>query len=332
MVCYFPLAAYPKAVDGGSERKAARPKSPALKAALAAGGVDARPKVGRTFSGTKSLIEGMLYRLPCGVCLGCRIDRAEGWAIRSHHEAQMHRDIGSSFVTLTYADEHLPPENSVSLKELQKFVRRLRDELPPEMRNFRYQQCGEYGEKLGRAHYHLILFGVDFPDKRLHQVRRGNRLYTSELLERAWPYGFAPIGSVSFHSARYVASYVMKKIGGDRAEDHYRRVNPETGETWTVAPEFQTSSKRPGLGHDWFQQFKSDVYPSDFIVIDGKKRKPPRYYDKLLPEAELEAVKRRRRAKSFQSPEDRSKERMWVRNLCAELRVQRLEQERAING
>lgn len=290
-------------------------------------------KHGRTFSGTKSLIEGSLYSLPCGVCLGCRIDRAEGWAIRCSHEARMCKEAGtgSAFLTLTYNDEHLPADNSVSVDVFQRFMKRLRYELTSSVK-VRYLGCGEYGSQLGRAHYHALIFGYDFPDRRLFKTHRDNRIYTSELLSKAWPYGFCTLGDVSFQSARYVSQYVLKKLGGDRAAAHYQRQDPNTGEVWSVEPEFQLMSLKPGLGKAWFDKYRSDVYPSDMVMVDGRPRKPPRYYDQQLSDEEFEPIRRARAAKSRQRPEERSKDRMWTRNLCAELRVERLERERAINA
>lgn len=46
---------------------------------------------------------------------------------------------------------------------------------------------------------------------------------------------------------------------------------------------FVLMSRMPGLGHDWYEKYKSQVYPNDFIVVrDGVTCKPPAYYDSLL--------------------------------------------------
>lgn len=37
--------------------------------------------------------------LPCGKCIGCRLEQSRQWAVRCVHEMQMHED--NSFVTLT---------------------------------------------------------------------------------------------------------------------------------------------------------------------------------------------------------------------------------------
>lgn len=302
MVCYSPLKAYP-----GSVKNEATGKRP------------------RTFSGTKSLVEGMLYTLPCGNCRGCRVDRAEAWAIRCTHHAQM-CEHGAAFATLTYTDEHLPFDNSVEVEVSQKFVRDLRYRIGKD-RKISYLGCAEYGERRGRAHFHFLIFDYDFPDKVVYSEKRGNRLYTSELLSQAWPYGNALIGGASFHSARYVASYVMKKRGGDAADEYYHRAHPLTGEFHRVTPEFAVMSTKPAIGKSWFERFKSDVYPSDFVLIDGKPKKPPRYYDKLLSEAELAPIVKARRRRSVLKAAERTKERLVVRGEVAELSARRFERE-----
>ena len=111
-------------------------------------------KHGRTFSGTKALIEGTLYTPPCGVCLGCRIDRAEDWAIRASHEATMCRldGTGSAFLTLTFDNDHLPSDNSIRVETFQKFVRDLRYAVKADTGKHvvvRYLGCGEYGGRHG---------------------------------------------------------------------------------------------------------------------------------------------------------------------------------------
>lgn len=44
--------------------------------------------------------------LPCGRCIGCRLERSRQWAVRCVHEAALHED--NAFITLTYDDDHLP--------------------------------------------------------------------------------------------------------------------------------------------------------------------------------------------------------------------------------
>jgi hypothetical protein len=165
---------------------------------------------------------------------------------------------------------------------------------------------------------------MDFPDKKLWSERDGNKLYTSESLEKLWPYGFSTIGEVTFQSAAYVARYIMKKHKGDGAEDHYTRWCPETGEGTLVDPEYCTMSRKPGIGYEWFQKYKADVYPHDYVVINGHKVKPPRYYDSLLDEQELAQLKA---ARVEASPETiteygEAMDRLWV---SQEIKLKKLE-------
>lgn len=285
-------------------------------------------KFGITFSGTRALIEGSKVMLPCGVCLGCRVDRAAGWAIRSNHEAKMVQSEGreSAFITLTFDDEHLPDDNSLRKFHFQNFMKRLRKAIAP--LKVRYLACGEYGSKKGRAHYHAILFGYGFPDRKVwRQTERGERVYVSAQLTELWPFGFHEIGSVTFQSSRYVAAYVMKKRSpgkGDKYDDFYVRSSPVTGEVVEVEPEFQLVSNDPGLGKTWFDKFKADVYPSDFVIVDGKRHKVPRFYDKQLSEEEFEEVRKRRRVEARKRVEDRSFERRSVIAECNALKMRRL--------
>ena len=65
--------------------------------------------------------------LPCGQCVGCRLERSRQWAIRCMHEAQMHSQ--NAFVTLTYNEENFSP--SLRYSDFQLFMKRARKELGP---------------------------------------------------------------------------------------------------------------------------------------------------------------------------------------------------------
>lgn len=224
----------------------------------------------------------------------------------------MHKE--SCFITLTFSPEAMAKRNkpaSLDVTEFQRFMKRLRKKYG----KVRFFHCGEYGEKNKRPHYHALLFGLDFKDKELFSQREGVRLYTSESLSELWPHGFSTIGDVTFESAAYVARYVMKKVRGEGAESHYSQwFDPITGEITEVVPEYATMSRKPGIGYEWFQEYKSDVFPHDYCVVRGHEVKPPRYYETLLSEEELAEVKEKRR-KELPEVYDRYDERMdrlWV--------------------
>lgn len=243
------------------------------------------------------------------------------------HEASLHD--ASCFLTLTYSDEALPVSGSLNKKHFQDFMKRLRKARPGS--RIRYFHCGEYGETTHRPHYHALLFGEDFARSRRPSPTQGNQLWRSEELDRLWGHGHCSIGAVSFQSAAYVARYVMKKVTGEAAEAHYRRIDPETGEVHELLPEYITMSLKPGIGQEWFDRFgTTDVFPQDFIALKGGgKAKVPRYYDKQLPEDELRDIKARRIAAAH-TPErkwDSTPQRLQVRETVKQAQVSFLKRD-----
>lgn len=288
----------------------------------------------RNTSGKRSIVftrqagfADMPVSVPCGQCVGCRLDRSRQWAIRCSHEASLYDD--NCFITLTFNDDHLPPDRSLDVKTFQKFMKRLRKRFGA---NIRFYHCGEYGEKYGRPHYHACLFNFDFPDKKLWKVVNGNKLYTSQILSELWPFGYSTIGSVTFESAAYVARYIMKKVNGDLAENHYRFIDNETGEIFNRKPEYTTMSRRPGIGGAWFDKFKTDVYPHDYVVINQKKVRPPRYYDGLYEADHPDRFSRvlsARKAKAKLYLDNNTPERLYVREQVQIVRLERLYRNKA---
>jgi hypothetical protein len=110
-------------------------------------------------SRNKKGVDGTL-ELPCGQCIGCRLERSRQWAMRCLHESSLYDR--NAFVTLTYDDEHLPPGGSLNYPDFQRFMKRLRKNSKSPIR---FYMGGEYGESTLRPHFHVCLFGYDFPDK-----------------------------------------------------------------------------------------------------------------------------------------------------------------------
>jgi hypothetical protein len=256
------------------------------------------------FSQARALQPDDPIEIACGQCIGCRLERSKQWAIRCMHEASLYDN--NCFLTLTFSPEELAKRDnpwSLNVRDFQLFMKRLRKEFGSKIRFF---HCGEYGEvckfclqsrnfctcgskesfdervRPGRPHYHACIFNLDFEDKYLWKITNGQRLYRSPTLEKLWPFGHSSIGSVTFESAAYVARYIMKKVTGDMAEEHYESIDPFSGELTTLKPEYTTMSRRPGIGKEWFDQYSADVYPDDFVIVRGKKCRPPKYYDRLL--------------------------------------------------
>lgn len=224
----------------------------------------------------------------CGVCRDCRLYKAREWAIRCYHEAQMHER--NSFLTLTFAED----PGSVAKRDLDEFFRKLRKKIG--YNRVRYFAVGEYGEKFSRPHYHVCLFGFDFPDKYpWKRTPKGSLVYRSELLDSVWKHGFAHVGELTQESAGYAARYSMKKIVGDRADEHYKR--DFQGVEVSVTPEFQVSSRNPAVGLRWIQKYWRDVFPSDACVYQGKTVPVPEYYVRWLEANQPEMFERVREAR-----------------------------------
>lgn len=297
MPCYHPIAAY-QTVDGQvvfSER--------------------------RYFDISRSL------SLPCGQCVGCRLERSRQWAMRCLHEAKLHEK--NCFITLTYNDESLPKDRSLHYRDFQLFMKRLRKKYGA---NIRFYMCGEYGQKFDRPHFHACIFGFDFSDRQYwKQTGSGSKLFRSKELEKLWEYGFSSIGDVNFESAAYVARYIMKKVTGQGKHDqHYKFTDLETGEVLEKKSEFNKMSLKPGIGYEWFKKYKSDVYPHDYVVINGRKVRPPKYYDlKYSKESpfEWEGIQFKREQLAKANFEDNTDSRLLVKEIVTNARVKMLKRE-----
>lgn len=265
-------------------------------------------------------------QLPCGQCIGCRLERSRQWAIRCVHESKLHEE--NCFVTLTYDNEHVPSDFSLDKTEHQRFLKKLRKKFAD--KKIRYMLCGEYGEQFERPHYHACLFGIDFADKKLYSINNGNKLYTSETLNKIWGLGQCWIGDVTFESAAYVARYICKKVTGKNAEEHYKKTDMRTGEIITIEPEFIRMSLKPGIGKDWMEKWTDDIYPSDEIIIRGKKMKPPRYYDKVFETKEqekMEKIKNEREKKRRENWKENTTKRLQTRKTVKEAQVKQLKRK-----
>lgn len=197
-------------------------------------------------------INGHIYikdpvAVPCGSCVGCRMDRAKQWKVRVVHEMQDYPEEQVHFVTLTYREDSLPRLDGVPYlkkSDFQEFMNRLRNPLPGVHKFFRYFACGEYGTAetgTHRPHFHIILFGVlddlvPFAPKRAH----------SATVEKAWPYGLSEVSPVNSNVVAYVAGYVEKK-----------QKDPNF-DSYPVKP-FLIMSTKPALGSSYLLKIKNPL-------------------------------------------------------------------------
>ncbi len=162
--------------------------------------------------------------ITCGQCRNCRIDKKRVWTCRLLLESKYYPT--SSFVTLTYEDEVIPLTvdglTNLLKEDVKKFIKDFRYSYRSWDSNFRYFAVGEYGKDTQRAHFHLILFGVD-PER-------------EQLIQETWGKGFTTTSEISRARIAYVSQYCLKKLNSPDLEDETRN------------PEFALQSRKPGIG------------------------------------------------------------------------------------
>ena len=191
--------------------------------------------------------------VPCGKCMACRVKRTMEWSVRILDEASYYKT--NTFLTLTYNDENLPKDGSLSKEEVQKYLKRLRERL--DGREIKFYAAGEYGEENGRPHYHLILMNV------------GMKKDFNEM-DKAWNKGFVYVRPVVPETVRYVTAYVQKKLSGPKAKEAYG----------DKLPPFNLMSK--GIGKRWANENAEYLNRYKCITVKGKPVGIPRYYTKVV--------------------------------------------------
>ena len=229
----------------------------------------------------KERIDPRCIKIPCGHCLGCRLDYSRQWADRMILELD-HTGKGC-FMTLTYNDENVPKVFdddmfyglTLSKKDCQDFMKRLRKAFTGT--EIRFYACGEYGSNTRRPHMHIICFGIsldDFPDREIKGMNElGQSHFISKKLERIWNKGFCLIADVSYKTCAYVSRYVQKKAFNDLVE-------------WYQEPEFSLMSRRPGIGAYYLKEHPNCIDLTKIYLKDSNGSvsvRPPKYFlNKLM--------------------------------------------------
>lgn len=198
--------------------------------------------------------------VPCGKCAFCIKKTIDAWCLRLGHEMEI--SSSAFFLTLTYDNEHLPPGEELSKRDLQLFIKRLRKVNP----GIRYFAIGEYGSEKGRPHYHAVIFN----------------LVNLDLITSSWcDHDGNPIGHVVGDRAvmgriRYMVEYMalpQKDNGKQKA--------------------FRIMSRRPGIGFSYvkkwagFHRARSDSVVYQFSTPNAM----PRYYkDKIYTNPHQKAM------------------------------------------
>jgi hypothetical protein len=200
----------------------------------------------------------------CRKCLPCLITRRQEWTGRLLLE--MRSSIYTYYVTLTYGPHTLPSQNTLVKKDLQDYIKRLRFHIGSELRYF---ACGEYGEKRGRPHYHILIFTNKEINVRYGLCPERKKMCSVDgAFHKAWTLDGILSGLVDVvpifgradckRVGAYIAGYVLKKIG-----------IPEDLPEGKIE-EFQLMSRRPAIGAKYV----------DSLVLKMKKQGlKPQHYD-----------------------------------------------------
>lgn len=215
----------------------------------------------------------------CGKCQPCCINKRRVIVARLMLEARDHP--ASFFCTLTYDKEHLPdgdkfPGGNLRPTDLQLFLKLLRRRYSAG--KVRYYARGEYGDRTGRAHYHIILYC--------------NFFLTQDMVRGVWGRGNVDVKLFSEGAASYIAAYVVGE--SERSDGRH--------------PEFTRQSLKPGIGYgcavaiaqECFQRYGVDYIAAEADVpsvvrIQGKVHPVGDYLRrKIREEVGLDEPSRRR--------------------------------------
>lgn len=209
------------------------------------------------------------FNVPCRQCMCCRLKKVQSLRMMSDlylYDRYMNGQ-GASFVTLTYSDNFLPVNDrgviTLRKSDFQKFNKRFRINLLRNNLNIPYKfiACGEYGGKLSRPHYHIIMLGI-------------TKSIADTFVPLSWNHidnGISDIGSLARGGLNYVLKYCTKTSLGKDAKKLY----DDNG----VERPFICHSK--SLELDYFERNIQEIEDNNFSLRHkGKLVSLPNYYRK----------------------------------------------------
>lgn len=241
---------------------------------------------------TKRTEKGIFY-CRCRKCSACRLQHRLEWSLRIYLESLAYPAESCFFVTLTYADEFLPPE--LCKRDYVLFLKKLRKKIG----TFRYFIVGEYGSRTHRPHFHVMLFNVS-------NIIRGN---LARIIEKVWSKGFIKLDVLTPENSNYISGYCQKKLY--TLKDHYfqkeffqlslsdrERYVMESDFTFynpdlIRLKEFSSMSLKPGIGYQWCVEHLDELLDKPYISWRGRIYSIPSYFlqviDRLaIPEQKAE--------------------------------------------
>lgn len=230
--------------------------------------------------------------IPCGKCIGCKLDHSKEWANRMTLEATQWPE--NWFLTLTYDDTHLPikqgidrytgeiePKATLYKKDVQDFLKRIRERWARlyGVKPIRTVYAGEYGPSTQRPHYHMALFNLPiYTELKEHKKSgAGYKLWECKEIEECWGKGFVLLGKLEWSSAAYIARYIIKDSASKKTAAGLQE------------PFIQASTK-PGIGEGYLRKHPEILKTDQIYLPGGKIAKIPRYFEKLA-ERDLKDIK-----------------------------------------
>ena len=176
----------------------------------------------------------------------------------------------NAFITLTYADEHLPAGSNLRPDDIQLFWKRLRDRFG----KFRYFAVGEYGDLTHRPHYHAALFGYPAcADLRSYSRPSFKCMcFSCSTIRDTWGLGDTKCLRLEPASAAYIAAYTTKKL---TSKDD-PRLNGRH-------PEFSRMSRRPGIGSHIVDDIASELLKHGLDETQADVPEALRHGNKMMP-------------------------------------------------
>lgn len=203
----------------------------------------------------------------CGRCMSCCIAKQSSLEFLAEKELyKVYKSgLGASFVTLTYDDNNVPyvldtPYQTLLISDFQKFMKRLRKNVRIFGVPLKYVACGEYGDQLGRPHYHFALLGL-------------SDALAESVIKKSWTFGRYQVGALASGGLKYVIKYMTKS-----------RLTPEIKAFYDangIQPPFIVHSQK--LGFDWIYNHKDDIVKQKYTFLSrGKVRLYPKYVREVV--------------------------------------------------
>lgn len=273
--------------------------------------------------------------IPCGQCIGCRLDHSNEFATRCLLEMKEHKQ--NCFITLTYDEKHVPEfwhcrlcdhkenvslglvpdhmsqfmkalRNKVNLRPKDKWIKNSngkitkywRKGIDPEFTEIKFYGCGEYGDRNARPHFHIMLFGY-MPDDLIPASDYNDKFV--DISEQGYNYYVSPTLNKIWKKGAVLVTEASWETAAYTARYVMKKLKGFASEFYAtncIEPEFVRMSQ--GLGLKWFEDNKKcyATFLATYLRTERGSRKmcSIRYFDRKLDESypiDLQKIKKNRK-------------------------------------